>query len=281
MAGALYEATFAVLTRTMGTCSKQAIIAVTLVAGFAGTVAFPGIHTLVGLVGWRGTALVLAGIVGFITVPLIWVGSRTAEAFREHHQTHTTIHSTGRSGIVRNPIFLLLAVGFAAIALNHGVLITHLLPLLDERGIPSGVAVFAAALIGPMQVAGRLTMLAVERRVSSLGSFVACFIALGFASLALLGASALPLLVIGFVLLQGSGHGVTSIMRPVITADLLGHENYGLIAGALAVPFLLAAAAAPSIAAVIWGVGGYDLVIGFAGAAVVLGLISLLAAAKL
>ena len=136
-------------------------------------------------------------------------------------------------------------------------------------------------MIGPMQVAGRLTMLAFERRVSSLGIFVSCFVAMGLASLALLGASALPVLIIAFVLLQGAGHGVTSIMRPVITADLLGHRDFGVIAGSLAVPFMLAAAAAPSIAAAIWGVGGYDLVIGFAGAAALVGLGSLLAAASL
>jgi hypothetical protein len=99
---------------------------------------------------------------------------------------------------------------------------------------------------------------------------VACFIALGFASLSLLGAIALPLFVISFVLFQGAGYGVTSILRPVITADLLGYKNYGLIAGLLAVPFQGAAAAAPTIAALIWGVGGYDLVIWFAGGAAVL-----------
>jgi MFS family permease len=281
MAGALYEATFAVLTRTMGSRSRQAIILVTLVAGFAGTLSFPGIHALVGAFGWRSAVLVLAGIVALITVPLIWSGSKTAETHREPHRNPTHIRATGRSGIGRNPIFWLLAVGFAAIALNHGVLITHLLPMLDDRGIPSGMAVVAAGMIGPMQVAGRLTMLAFERRVSSLGIFVACFVAMGFASLALLGASALPILVIAFVLLQGAGHGVTSIMRPVITADLLGHRDFGVIAGSLAVPFMLAAAAAPSIAAAIWGVGGYDLVIGFAGAAALVGLGSLLAAASL
>jgi MFS family permease len=281
MAGSLYEACFAVLTKTMGVRRKQAITLVTLVAGFAGTLSFPGNHALVGLVGWRGTMLVLAAIVSFIAVPLIWLGCRTAESFGEPHQAPAGTNTTETFGIARNLTFWLLAAGFATIALNHGVLLTHLLPLLDERGLPSGTAVLAASMIGPMQVTGRLMMLAVERRVSSLGIFVACFIALGFASLSLLGAIALPLFVISFVLFQGAGYGVTSILRPVITADLLGYKNYGLIAGLLAVPFQAAAAAAPTIAALIWGVGGYDLVIWFAGGAAVLGLISLLTAATL
>ena len=281
MAGSLYEACFAVLTKAMGGRSKQAITLVTLVAGFAGTISFPGNHFLVGLVGWRGAMLVLAAIVAFIAVPLIWLGSRMAESAGVPHQTPASINTTETFGLVNNLTFWLLAIGFSTIALNHGVLLTHLLPLLDERNIPSGLAVFAASMIGPMQVTGRLMMLVVERHVSSLNIFVACFITMSIASLFLLGANGLPVFVIGFVLLQGAGYGVTSILRPVITADLLGYKNFGLIAGLLAVPFMGAAAAAPTVAALIWGLGGYDFVIWFAIGAAILGLVSLLAAANL
>ena len=71
-----------------------------------------------------------------------------------------------------------------------------------------------------------------------------------------------------------------SILRPVITADLLGKQNFGLIAGLLAVPFMGATAAAPTIAALIWGMGGYDLVIWFAIGAAILSLIALMGAAS-
>jgi hypothetical protein len=82
-----------------------------------------------------------------------------------------------------------------------------------------------------------------------------------------------------FILLQGAGFGVMSIMRPVMTAELFGRENFGLVSGSLAMPYLGTAAVAPTIAAVIYWVGGYDLVIWFAGGASGLGLVSLLAAA--
>jgi hypothetical protein len=90
-----------------------------------------------------------------------------------------------------------------------------------------------------------------------------------------------PVFLAIFILLQGAGFGVMSIMRPVMTAELFGRKNFGLISGSLAVPYLGAAAAAPTIAALIYWVGGYDLVILFAGGAsgLGLGLVSLLAAA--
>src|SRR3546814_1371338 len=87
--------------------------------------------------------------------------------------------------------------------------------MLDERGIPQGMAVFAAAMIGPMQVAGRLAMMAVERHISNRGISIACFAAVALATVSLMTASLVPMMLVLFVILQGSGHGVTSIMKPL------------------------------------------------------------------
>jgi predicted MFS family arabinose efflux permease len=281
MSGGLYEACFANLTRVMGTKAKRAITLVTLVAGFAGTLAFPGTHALVGIFGWRGTVLSFATAIILIAMPLIWLGCR---GLARHAETHAIIasHKTAETlSILRSARFWLLAVAFAAIALDHGVLLTHLLPLLDERGIQSGAAVLAASMMGPMQVTGRLAMIAAGQRVSTLRIFIVCYVAMAIAAVSLLGSGAVPVFLVSFILFQGAGFGVTSIMRPVMIAELLGRKNFGLISGSLAVPYLGAAAAAPTIAAIIWRVGGYDLVIWSAIGASGLGLVSLLAAATL
>jgi hypothetical protein len=104
---------------------------------------------------------------------------------------------------------------------------------------------------------------------------------MAIAALSLFGSGKTPIFLVSFILFQGSGFGVMSIMRPVMVAELFGRNNFGLISGSLAVPYLGAAAAAPTIAAIIWWVGGYDLVILFAIGASVLGLLSLLAATTL
>src|SRR3546814_14987542 len=87
--------------------------------------------------------------------------------------------------------------------------------MLAERGIPDGMAVFAAAMIGPMQVAGRLAMMAVERHVSNRGITVACFLSVSLATVSLMTASLVPIMLVPFVILQGSGHGVRSEERRV------------------------------------------------------------------
>ena len=46
MAGSLYDACFSQITRARGASARNAIVWVTLVAGFAGTVSFPTVHVL-------------------------------------------------------------------------------------------------------------------------------------------------------------------------------------------------------------------------------------------
>jgi MFS family permease len=281
MSGALYEACFAVLTRAMGVRAKRAITLITLVAGFAGTVSFPSAYVLVGFIGWRGAVLTFAVAVAVVAVPLIWRGARLAEESHESHLHPASPKTREALRILRSATFWLLAISFAMIALEHGILLTHLLPLLDERGIHGETAILAASMIGPMQVAGRLAMMAAERHVSILRIAAASFVSMGIAAVALLGTSAVPVLLVAFVLFQGSGYGVTSIVRPVVTADLLGRTNFGVISGLLALPFIIATAAAPTIAAFVWERGGYDRVILLAIVAAGIGLASILLAASL
>ena len=282
MAGALYEPCFAILTRYMGRRARQAITLVTLVAGFAGTVAFPTAHSLLEVLGWRGVALVFAGLIALVALPLNLYAVTQAQGSKiDPEPPEAPAAYTGeRVDVTHLRTFWLLGLAFAMMALGHGALITHLLPLLEERAVHGEVAVLAAAMIGPMQVTGRLAMLAVEQHVSSTVITVGSFLAMAIAALALLGAAAAPLLIVVFVLFQGAGYGVTSILRPVLVAQLLGRRKFGIVAGMLAVPHLTVFALAPTIAGLIWGLGGYDWVIWMAAAAAVMGLVALLLAAR-
>jgi len=281
MAGTLYEACFTVVTRALGADAKRAITLITLLGGFAGTVSFPSAYVLIGFIGWRGAVLTFAAAVAFVAVPLIWRGVLAAERTRD-----TDVHSASPSAseairILKNATFWLLAASFSMIALQHGILLTHLLPLLDSRGFHAETAVLAASMIGPMQVVGRLALVAIGHRGSNMVIAVACFAAMGVATVSLLETSVIPMLLVAFVLFQGAGYGLTSIVRPVVTADLLGRKNFGVISGFMATPFFLATAAAPTVAAFVWERGGYDRVILFALSAAGIGLIALLLAAWL
>lgn len=276
MAGSLYEACFTVITRTLGSAARQGITTIALVAGFAGTVAFPSAHFLSAWLGWRGAVLVFSAAVALIAVPLILFACSAGERGRPSDTPDASLDLRLALGVIGDGAFWRFALLFAAVAVNHGVLLTHLLPLLAERGASVETAVLAAAMIGPMQVAGRVAMMTLGRGASSRAIFIACLASTALAALMLLGAGASPLLLIGFVALQGAGYGVTSIVRPLIIAEQFGRENFGTVAGLLAIAFIGGTAASPTIAAVIWMFGGYGPVIGFALLASLLGLLTLM-----
>ena len=295
MSAGLYETCFALLTHVLGPTAKMAITRVSLAAGFAGTLSFPGVTYLEGLVGWRSTMWILAAILVLIVTPLHWYGGRRAEkhlaskerANEKESQAVGTAPLPTKPEVAKqgsgfqigwSPVFWLLAITYAMIGLNHGAIIPHMLSIFSERGISDNLAVFVASMMGPMQVAGRVIMLTVERRFSSIAIFATCFASMAVASVALLGANLLPWLIFGFVFLQGAGAGTTSILRPVTTADLLGSRNFGVISGFLAVPARIAGAAAPTIAALIWGVGGYNLVLAYTLCMALIGIFALFSA---
>lgn len=268
LGGCLYETCFALITRTRGDRARRDITLVTLVAGLAGTLSFPLSNTIADAFGWHAATWTMAGLVVFVGVPLVWTASRFLEGEYQKANSVET-HEDGTAGkagfsvrnVLRKPAFWFLAIGFAILGGNHGVIINHILPILTDRGLSRDAAVIAASMIGPMQVAGRLAMMAAERRVSSHGITTACFVGVACAGTALFFSKVTPALVVIFVILQGSGHGVTSIMRPVITKEVLGTRNFGAISGAVAVPYLLSWAMAPVAGSLLWEAGGYDLAI--------------------
>ena len=278
MSGTLYEACFAVLVRSTGDRARRAITIVSIVAGLAGTVAFPSAHLLTGALGWRGAVLVFAAAVGAVAVPLIWSACRRAETQATEHAPEPSTSAGQALAVTRSPVFWLLASAVFLAALDHGMLISHVLPILDDRGIDVGLAVLAASCVGPMQVAGRLVLMATDRFASTAVASTGCFAMMAIAGVCLLDAGAAPALLIGFVVLQGAGIGIASVMRPVVTAELLGRRNFGVVSGLVGLMHMGGYALGPSVSAMVWAWGGYDRVIVLAIVAAVAAAAALLAA---
>lgn len=278
MAGCLYEPAFAVVTRYLGAEARRGITVITLIAGLAGTVSFPLAYAMADAFGWRAAVLTYGALALVIAAPLMAMAGRGLIPAPTGDAPAGAKDASGLRRAVRQPAFWCLGAAFACVALNHGMVMTHLLPILADRGLATETAALAAAMVGPMQVAGRIAMMAAERHVSTKTVSFLSYVVTAVAGIVLLGAAAVPILVVGFVVLQGAGYGVTSITRPVVTAEVLGRRDFGTVAGALAVPFMGAFALSPTVAALIWEVGGYDAVIAASLAACGLGAVMLIAA---
>ena len=260
-AGCLYETCFAFLTRRLGPGARAAITRVTLVAGFAGTLAFPLGHFVGARFGGQGAMLVFAALTLAALPCNLW----SVRSLRRRERAGSAPPPTPPGALAaaaRRPAFWGIAACFGLIWLNHGILITFVLALFADRGAGAGMAALAAACIGPSQVAGRLLFLLGEANV---GNGRATLIALGgvvAASLLLWLAGMAPMLIFGFALAQGAGAGLMSILRPVLIGDILGRGGFGAVSGAVAMSPILASAAAPALGALMLTLGGPGLVYG-------------------
>ena len=255
-AGCLYEPCFALVTRAYGADAKRNIIAITLIAGFASTISFPAAHWLSDYYEWRGAVRVFGVVAILVAAPLLWFGAQRIEATAVRAQISNERSVPFQQLLTRR--FVLLAVAFALLAVVHGATLHHLIPILVERGLALHQAVLIASVIGPMQVVGRIVIMIIDRCSSNHMVTLACFSALAAAMLLLLGTDLSAGLALPFVVLFGSGYGIVSVVRPVIAREILGNQAFGAKTGMLALFYLLGAAVAPFLGALIWTVGGYQ-----------------------
>ncbi|MSP82106.1 MAG: MFS transporter [Alphaproteobacteria bacterium] len=263
MAAMLYQALFAVLTRTYRAGYRTRITVVTLVAGFASTVFIPLTQALIEGFGWRATLVVFAAIQILLCAPIHGLWLRDGRGPSGRPMTARSRAATGIIGrAVRQPTFWGLALCFTATAMVNSVIWFHAVPMFAERGFTTLVIVTAIALIGPVQVAGRLVVFAVGRRVSTATQ--------GRLALTMLPAVFVPLLLwpgsvaglYGFTVMFGAVNGVMTIVRATAVAEFLGLEGYGAISGLISVPATVAHAGSPFAIAFLWGwFGGYDIVV--------------------
>ncbi len=277
--GCLYEPCFSFLTRVKGVNARPAITLVTLVAGFASTICYPIADALASADGWRIATQWFAGAILGLAVPLFIISTRMLEADATDPPPKATDSQGAARNARRSPAFWYLAAAFPLLALTHGMMISHIMPILGDRGATQVTAVWAASLIGPMQVVGRIAMITVGRNLSATNITLISFTGIALSMLILLTASEGDWRIFAFVLLLGACYGVISIAKPLVTADLLGREGFGAISGALALPFVAFMAAAPFVAVLLWRTGGYDLTI-LVGAAAALAGVPLLMLAQ-
>ncbi len=254
MAMTLYEAAFATINRHFATNSRQAISTLTLFGGFASTVFWPLTLKLNSLIGWRDTYLVYGLVQLLLCFPLhVMLGMPKTESTHVSAQSKSSPvkRSHTLAEALSHPTFWKLALAFAANSFVFSALSVHLIPLLGKFGHAASWIVMMAAMIGPMQVAGRLGEMTFARHALPQNVGKAIFTALPVAILVLMTFGTQVWAVALFCMLYGLSNGILTIVRGTIPQALFGRENYGAISGALAGPALIAKAAGPLAMAVV------------------------------
>ncbi|AOT05531.1 MFS transporter [Arthrobacter sp. U41] len=252
-AAVLYQPAFTVISRWYGAARVRPLTVLTLVAGFASTIFAPVTAALTFAFGWRGAFLILAGVMGLITVPLharylnrSWApavpGTRVADGPAMTREVR------------RSPEFLALQALMVLLCLGLYTVTLNIIPLLVEKGADYATAALGLGLVGAGQVGGRLLFAAIP-------SGARLPVITATAALALLLLAALPgrvpvLAAAG--MLAGAVRGCQTLLQATIVGDRWGTRNLGTLQGVFAAPLTavtaIAPAAGPLLAA--W-LGGY------------------------
>jgi predicted MFS family arabinose efflux permease len=259
----LYEPAFAVITRVYGPRYRQAILVMTFLGGLASTFGIPFTQLLIERIEWRPALVVLAviclGVAFFIHWLFVPGPGEKAVPIAETPKSASSATAPKRSPLaaaVRVPAFWGLVVAFAGYGLAFSAMSFHLIPLLAERKVEMGVVMAIIALIGPMQVVGRVLLMAAQNRISTiqLGAGIYFAFPISMAMLAM-GISDVYGLIL-FAIIYGVANGLVTILRGMAVPEFIGPEGYGVVSGALTMPTNIMRAAGPLMGAFAWSAFG-------------------------
>ena len=245
MSMSLYETAFASLSQHVRNL-RRSITVVTLFGGFASTLFIPLTLYAMNLAGWRATLMVYAGLIVLINVPAYLWGIPGGAGSHASHDAAAP--STGARPVTRPSrawLVVWLAAAFAAAAFITSSVSTHVVNLLSLKGLPTQTAVWVAALIGPMQVFGRVLEFLTERTIGITASTAYAFV-LMIVAMALLALARENIYVAcASIGLYGMANGVVTVARGAVPAHFFGRAGYGRTLGRIAAPALMARAFAP------------------------------------
>ena len=260
MSATLYPAGFAVVVATLGPRARQGVTIMTLIAGFASTVFIPLISLLLELMHWRDSFTMLGLILAGICVPIHAYVLRleripgTGQTGRPRIFTIDLKDGPVAAGL-RNPAFWWIGICFTANSLVMAGVTVHIIPLMLERGFAMTAIVATIAMIGPMQVSGRVVVTVFEKWLDfrKAGLMSGIFLLLGFALLSM--AQPGNYLNYLFPIFYGGSLGIITIVRALAVPELIGSEAYGALNGLLGLASSLALAVTPVLISWVWLLG--------------------------
>src|SRR5947209_4009307 len=187
--------------------------------------------------GWRAACLIWAALHIVIGLPLNRLLIPRAPPPARGNEV------AGESSPAPRGAMAILAFVFAATWFVTGAMAAHLPRLLEIAGASTTVAIAAAALVGPAQVAARLVEFGALRMVHPLVSarLAALLHPIGAVTPGLLGPGAIT----AFAILHGAGNGLLTIAKGTVPLAIFGPVGYGLRSGILGAPARATQAAAP------------------------------------
>jgi hypothetical protein len=257
MGAGLYDAAFSTLGSIYGSNARGAITGVTLFGGFASTVCWPLSAWLVQRFGWRDACLTYAAIQLAMALPIHLLALPRGKRIDAAQPKPAPAAVRLQAG--EHAVFAILAAVVTIGATILSIVGTHLLPLLQARGVALAAAVGLGTLIGPAQVGARVVEMLAGRHYHPVWTMIASAVLVAVAAVMLF--AGFPLIALAIVL-YGAGNGIGTVARGSLPLTLFGAGRYPVLMGRLALPILIAMAVSPYLGGLAFQRGGADWALG-------------------
>jgi predicted MFS family arabinose efflux permease len=274
LVGALgfYHITQSIAARAAPAAPARAIIWLTLIGAFAGPIFLPATGWLVEAFGWRATIRVEAATVAvaFVLTAVLVKDRGGTPRTRPTESSIRALRLAWRRPRLRAWLFATLISGAAVDAL-----LVYQVPVMVRIGLPLGIAASIAGFRGLSQLAGRLPLVPLLRRLGARNTIVLAYI-VAAATTPLLFLSGTLALALAFALFVGASTGALAALQGIYTHELVDRRHLGTMLGTQQALFEVGGAAGPAIGGVLLAVSGsytpmiLVVVIGFVAAACVL-----------
>jgi predicted MFS family arabinose efflux permease len=208
-----------------------------------GAMLFPPLaQALIAGYGWRIAYMVLGAIVLLLGIPLTAMFVR--ERPRESARSGPVLDGATVSQGLRSPAFwtLIATLFISSVSMNGAI--THLSPLLTDRGVPASTAALAASMLGLASFFGRLIAgFLLDRFIGPRVGF--CLCALSAVGVLLLARAASSLPGIAAAVLIGVGVGAEADLTPYLLTRYFGLRAFSTLYGFTWTAYAVAGALGP------------------------------------
>lgn len=218
-----YDAAFATVVTFFGDKSNKIIAGITVFVGLSSTISWPLNAWVIENFSWQLAVMVWAFANLVISLPLNLTIPRLHRLEPQEQQSNSL--GAKRRRIRIDLLIIVFAVMFALEGFMVASVNTILPFLLTELGASVGLALFAAAILGPSQVLARLLLVALGKIMTPMRVAALAMLShpLGVILVLVFGVDAL----VPFVVLQGIAVGLDPFIRGTLPLLFFGPEQFG------------------------------------------------------
>ncbi|MCJ8510526.1 MFS transporter [Rhizobium lemnae] len=260
---------FAAVVERDSSNPKQTIGVVLIFAGLSTAASWPLFTFLQGQIGWRASLLAAALVVAAIAAPLVWFGLTSTKASNAD-VSRTDTPPVNLIGRERAVVFVLLATASTLFSVVSFGMSPSLIDIIGASGATSAMALGLASFRSVLGIGARIADVTLGRRGDALLTSLVAVLSILTGVMILGVLSPHPAASVLFVIFYGIGSGIATLARAVLPLNFFSASEFAVMAGKIQLPQNIGTAFAPLIFNAILTNFGFQSLVAFTSALLIL-----------